>query len=201
MRHGDGELTALIENTVPPADLAKVGIFSSPLAKFRHKAGVFLLLGGVANRSNTCTKSKPRSHSPYPPDAPFPIAFYNSLTPHPLITQHCPTKNHLTQQLFYLTLFYPAATHPTTSYPAHPGTLLPDLHQSSKTPGSRGEALRSSAATWQQSHPWMPFAGRVFVLAQALRPDFANNMEANGVANQLRPGNPEVVGQPVHSAH
>ena len=38
MRHGDGDLTTLLETSVPPADLTKVGIFSSPLAKYKLKA-------------------------------------------------------------------------------------------------------------------------------------------------------------------
>ena len=37
-RHADGDLQALMDSTVPPADLSRVGIFSSSLVKWEKKA-------------------------------------------------------------------------------------------------------------------------------------------------------------------
>ena len=39
LRHADADLLALLENTVPPVDLARVAIFSGSLAKFKQQAG------------------------------------------------------------------------------------------------------------------------------------------------------------------
>ncbi|CAJ1397163.1 unnamed protein product [Effrenium voratum] len=38
LRHGDGDLMALLENTVPPANLGRVGIFNTYVAQYKQKA-------------------------------------------------------------------------------------------------------------------------------------------------------------------
>ena len=39
-RHGDADIAAMLENSVPPADLTKVTIFSQHLVQFSKEAGV-----------------------------------------------------------------------------------------------------------------------------------------------------------------
>ncbi|CAK9094173.1 Uncharacterized protein SCF082_LOCUS44273 [Durusdinium trenchii] len=42
MRHADHDILHMLEHSVPPADVTKVALFSSPLAKFKHEAGLDL---------------------------------------------------------------------------------------------------------------------------------------------------------------
>ena len=39
LRHGDSDIMALLDNTVPPVDLTKVSIFAQELAKYSAEAG------------------------------------------------------------------------------------------------------------------------------------------------------------------
>ena len=39
MRHADADIIALMENTVPPADINKIAIFAAPLAKYHAEVG------------------------------------------------------------------------------------------------------------------------------------------------------------------
>ena len=39
MSHADHDILHMLEHSVPPADVTKVALFSSPLAKFKHEAG------------------------------------------------------------------------------------------------------------------------------------------------------------------
>ncbi|CAJ1423296.1 unnamed protein product [Effrenium voratum] len=40
LRHGDADILALLDSSVPPADLSKVSIFGSALSKFQHKSAM-----------------------------------------------------------------------------------------------------------------------------------------------------------------
>ena len=38
LRHGDAEITVMLESSVPPADLGKVTIFATQIAKYQQQA-------------------------------------------------------------------------------------------------------------------------------------------------------------------
>lgn len=39
MRHADADIAALMETSVPPADITKIAIFAAPLAKYNDEVG------------------------------------------------------------------------------------------------------------------------------------------------------------------
>lgn len=47
LRHGDAEISALLETTVPPADITKVSIFAQPLSKYQKEASFNLLIANL----------------------------------------------------------------------------------------------------------------------------------------------------------
>ena len=54
-RHGDADIAAMLENSVPPADLTKVTIFSQHLVQFSKEAGVLSKNNGLFPNSVTVT--------------------------------------------------------------------------------------------------------------------------------------------------
>lgn len=44
LRHADGDILQLMESSVPPADISRVGIFAQPLAKYHKEVGIVKLI-------------------------------------------------------------------------------------------------------------------------------------------------------------